>query len=170
MNIHTPEHQRQMANVKAVRERLFNPALKTGEERNKALRKENENLREQIAGMTKMISAYERELISASLDISEYQAIVLEQAKRLCDIEGIDINKAIGKRPVKEIIRDVLYRFPRNQLGDDYQQVTAPRTRDAASSLCLSGPHPAAGSFSTADRKDFRRPRSYDDFSVGTSG
>lgn len=102
----------QLANAKAVRARIMNPTFKASDDRRVFLERKVGQLEEQIAGFKKMMKDYEEDAIKAEHDRADYQAIILEQTKRICDLEGVQFVGKSMRRPVREIAEGVLEDFP----------------------------------------------------------
>lgn len=102
----------QIANARAVRARIMNPAFKANDDRRIYLERKVGEMQEQINGFRKMMKAYEEDAIKAEHDRADYQAIILEQTKRICDLEGVKFSGVAMRRPVKEIADEVLKDFP----------------------------------------------------------
>lgn len=101
----------QIANAKAVRARMLNPPANSNSDRRAHL-KEIADLKQQVAGFTKMMKEYEEDAIKAEFDRADYQAIILSQTQRICELEGVKFNGKEMRRTVREIVAEVLEEFP----------------------------------------------------------
>lgn len=113
------EQQRQSAAGQAVRDRLMRPDdwirraavdriradLQKETERNQAIMAENEALKAKVMRHDGIVS-------SLQLDLADRDARILSQASRICSLENLGMTDRPGKKPVADIIGEVLAEFP----------------------------------------------------------
>lgn len=138
MNALTSVEQNQKIHYAEVRARLFNPA--TANDRNRlvekiadletALRQSNQERDEAQADVLKLL-----------LDVSDLQGVILYQASRICEFEGISTEKEnVLRVPAKQIIAEVLEDYPGITIADILSQR---RRRDLvqARHACMKAVH-----------------------------
>jgi len=86
-----------------VRNRLMNPAL--------ANKVENSELKNTIKELREQVSRLEKDAERKNLDLADLQAVVLSQAARICDLEGLEL-KTDGRKTAKSIIMNILKGYP----------------------------------------------------------
>lgn len=116
--MHNTELLRQNEARQAVRARLMNPPRvyrDTKEGMQIALREAQEALermtkdRDRLKAAHKLEERYSKKL---ELDVADRDARILTLGQRVCELEGLGLTDSTGKRPVAEIIAEVLVNFP----------------------------------------------------------
>lgn len=119
MNIRNSELHRQSSEAQAVRARLMDPAawvrqadverlrvaLQAETERSQMALAENEVLKARLMRQGCLVSRLE-------LDLADRDARILAQADRICLLENVGMTGRQDKKPVAEIIAEVLADFP----------------------------------------------------------
>lgn len=118
MTIHSTELQRQNEASIAVRARLMNPPRiyrDTKEGLQICLREANEALervtkdRDRLKALHSREERYSKRL---ELDVADRDARILALGHRVSELEGLGLTSSAGRRPVAEIVADVLQNFP----------------------------------------------------------
>lgn len=119
MTLHTPELLRQNEAHKAIQARLLNPPVRvyrdTAEGLKISLREANEALERMTKDRDRIKAAYsleERYSKKLELDVADRDARILTLGHRVCELEGLGLTDSTGKRPVAEIVAEVLVNFP----------------------------------------------------------
>lgn len=112
MNMHQPmtELQRQHQRHLEVKSRLSGPLMKTEEA--KKLRAELQNAKEEIQTLQESLSQSAGTIHNLIMVRSDLEALILIQAKRLCQLENITARPDGGARSVVSIIKEVLVDYP----------------------------------------------------------
>jgi chromosomal replication initiation ATPase DnaA len=96
------------ANAKAVRERVMSPTKKLINPTHAAielqrlsfseLKDENRRLKDRVRGL--------------EMTLADFRARVLDQAAHICAMEGIEKTNVVRKKPVGDIVNEVLKKYP----------------------------------------------------------
>lgn len=114
MNMHQPqpmtELQRQHLAHKAVKERLTSPMMNVKEARE--LRAEVSAAREEIETLNEAVAQSAKTIQNLIMVRSDLEALILIQAKRICQLERITAKPDDGRRSVIDLIKEVLVDYP----------------------------------------------------------
>ena len=119
MNVHNKELHRQGSEAKAIRARLMDPGgwvkLAEAERLRVALNSETERTQKALAENEVLKSRLMRQGYQVSkleLDLADRDARILAQADRICLLENVGMTGRQDKKPVADIIAEVLADFP----------------------------------------------------------
>lgn len=110
MNMHSTELMRQHQAHKERQARMSTPLMKTDEARK--LRAELQDAKEEISTLQVSLSQSADTIHKMIMERSDLEALILIQAKRLCQLENITAKPDGGARSVVSIIKEVLVDYP----------------------------------------------------------
>ena len=96
---------KQIQHYSSVKDRLMNSP-------NAALSKRYESALAKVAELEVQLEEERGKILNMELDNSDLQATVMHQAKTICELQGLDVEKMNVRKPIKKIIESVMRNFP----------------------------------------------------------
>lgn len=102
---HDTQLAKQAQHYAGVRDRLLNSP-------NVALSKRYDKALEKVGELETQLELARGKILNMELDNSDLQATIITQARKIADLEGLDVEKIQSRKSVKKIIESVLRDYP----------------------------------------------------------